>query len=106
MPVVTGTMRRPAGASTERATVTIRIVGATPTAAAFTADGDIFGTSPIAPNGSGAWSATLIGNADITPAGTQYEITEAWPATGEQAIYNIVVPSGGGPYDVKNILAD
>lgn len=106
MPVVTGTMRRPAGTSTERATVTIRLIGATPTAAAFTADGDIVGTSEITPNGSGAWSATLTANTDITPTGTQYEVTEAWPATGEQAIYRIVVPSGSGPYDVKNILAD
>jgi len=103
MPVVSSVVTDPTG-QPGRATVTIRLITTSPTTPGYSAAGETVGRSAVPVSSGGAWSATLVGNDDITPAGSYYEVVEAIPATGDRAISTIVVPSTGGPFAVKDLL--
>lgn len=100
MPVVQNTVRDPGGDPVYPANVTITLIAAVGGhATGYTATGDVITSYVTTTDPTGHWSATLTGNADITPANTYYLVSEAgWTSP-------IVVPAGGGPYDLRTILA-
>lgn len=54
---------------------------------------------------TGQWSVDLAANADITyPGNTYYEVLEGRTSVNPRKSYRIVVPVGGGPYSVADIL--
>jgi len=68
----------------------------------YTSDYTIHTSGTANISGSGLWTATLQGNADISPAGTLYKVTEAVGTVSR--VYYIDVPNDGGTYWVGNIL--
>lgn len=103
MPVVRSTVSPAAGGS-PKVTVTIRLITTSPTTPGYTADGEIVGRSVIETSAGIPWVANLVGNDDITPDGSYYEITVAVPSTGEIGLSTIVVPSTGGPFGIHELL--
>lgn len=103
MPVIRSTVNLAAG-GTAKVTVTIRLMTGSATTPGYTADGEIVGRSVIETSGGLPWVANLVGNDDITPDGSYYEITVAVPSTGETAVSTIVVPSTGGPFGIHELL--
>ena len=96
MPTVTNTIKLPDGSSPTHAAVVIELVASTTGRAPgwVTAnDNTILSVArPAVTNG--AWSAVLVANDDIDPAGTVYKVTET--ADKVRYVHHIEVPSGGG----------
>lgn len=114
MPTVTNTVTDAAGDPVEGAEVQIRLIAATPESSVGPAfvdgtDETIVATVNLATDASGDWSTNLVGNDDITPAGTYYVITErdASSSPRRQPVkYRIDVPAAGGPYWVGDLIVD
>lgn len=64
----------------------------------------ILGTKRIIPNGDGIWSADLVGNSDILPSGTSYQISYTF-SCDTQSVY-VSVPVTGGPFTPQDIEVD
>ena len=53
------------------------------------------------------WSIpSLIGNADLLPAGTVYRVEEAWPGLSDPLVRYVNLPTTAGPYKVGAIPAE
>lgn len=103
MPVVNELLDLPgSGSPTARVVVTLVGAGGVPVEG-FTATATIVGQ--LAPTvTAGAWTATLVGNDDITPAGTVYKRTVN--GTGIRVTDYFEVPTSGGPYELADLLTD
>lgn len=106
MPVVTNTIKYPDGTAAA-GSVTIDLVGTNGrplTDGAFVTAGDyaIEASSSPALNTSGVWTATLVANTLINPAGTRWRVQES--VNGRITTYYLNVPNGAGPYFVEDIL--
>lgn len=99
MPVVQNTALDPGGGPLYPANVTITLIAAPGGhAAGYTGAGTILSTYTTSTDSTGHWTATLVGNADITPANTYYRLSEGgWTSP-------IVVPASGGPYDMPTLV--
>lgn len=107
MPTVTNTIKRPDGTAYSAGRVVIDLVGTngTPIAGFVTAsDYEIVSSHVVETLVAGVWSATLVANDLITPAGTRYRITEQ--VDGRNNVFYVEVPNGAGPYRVEDILDD
>lgn len=104
MATVTNTIKLPDGTAPTHASVTIELVAsATGRAAGWVTATDVTILSKVRPTVTdGAWTASLTPNADITPSGTVYKITEA--ADRQQYVHYIEVGSAGG--SVFDLLVD
>ena len=62
-------------------------------------------TAPIVvpTNESGVYSVNLFSNADLTPATTTYQVSEADQAGGGTYTFKITVPQTAGPFQVAAI---
>ncbi|HEY1820409.1 MAG TPA: hypothetical protein VGG83_10800 [Trebonia sp.] len=78
--------------------VRITLMTGTPGVPGYLADADIISATSVTTAQDGAWSATLTGNSEITPANTYYQVLEG------NAVSNIVVPASGGPYSLIELL--
>jgi hypothetical protein len=96
--VVQNTATDPAGFPYE-GWVHIALITGAPGGAGYTAAGDIIGTATVQADPAGHWTANLTPNSLITPANSYYQVVEG------QAITPIIVPNGGGPYTLGQILA-
>ena len=63
------------------------------------------GSTAVLTNNAGAWSLDLEPNANITPSGTVWIITEEPPDRASTS-YAIEVPDSAGPHDVTDLLAE
>lgn len=104
MATVTNTIKLPDGSTPAHAAAVIELVASTTTrAAGWVTATDVTILSKVRPTvTSGAWSADLTPNADITPSGTVYKITETADRT--QYVHYISVGPGGGT--VHDLLVD
>lgn len=104
MATVTNTIRLPDGSTPTTAAVEIELVASTSgRAAAWVTATDVTLIGIKRPTvTSGAWTASLTPNADITPSGTVYKITEY--ADRHRYVHYITVTSGGGT--VHDLLTD
>lgn len=104
MATVTNTIKLPDGSSPTHAAAVIELVASTTTrAAGWVTATDVTILSKVRPTvTNGAWTASLTPNADITPSGTVYRITET--ADRQQYVHYISVGSGGG--SVFDLLVD
>ena len=104
MATVTNTIKLPDGSTPSNAAVEIELVASTTTKAAgwvTATDVTLLSIARPAVTG-GAWTASLTPNADITPSGTVYKVTEY--ADRHRYIHYISVGSGGGT--VHDLLVD
>jgi len=96
MATVTNTVVLPDGTPPAQCTVTVDLVGSTtrriPGWVTATGDTILSVSQPVATNGT--WSIDLVPNADITPTGTVYRVTEY--ADRHTYTHHITVTSGGG----------
>lgn len=104
MATVTNTIKLPDGSTPTNAAVEIELVAsATGRAAGWVTATDATLLSVARPTvTAGAWTASLTPNADITPSGTVYKITEY--ADRHRYVHYITVGSGGG--SVFDLLTD
>ena len=104
MATVTNTIKLPDGTAPSYAAVVIELVASTTSrAAGWITASDTTILSVARPTvTAGAWSASLTPNADITPSGTVYKVTET--ADKVRYIHYIEVGSGGG--SVFDLLVD
>lgn len=104
MATVTNTIKLPDGSTPSHAAVEIELVASTTSKAAgwVTADDTTILSVARPTVTNGAWSASLTPNADITPSGTVYKITEY--ADRHRYINYISVGSAGG--SVFDLLVD
>ena len=104
MATVTNTIKLPGEITPTHAAVEIELVASTTAAAAgWVTATDITILSKYRPTVTdGEWSADLTPNADITPSGTVYRITEY--ADRHRYVHYIEVGSGGG--SVFDLLVD
>lgn len=104
MATVTNTIKLPDGSTPSHAAAVIELVASTTTkAAGWVTATDVTILSKVRPTvTNGAWTASLTPNADITPSGTVYKITET--ADRQQYVHYISVGSGGGT--VHDLLVD
>lgn len=104
MATVTNTIKLPDGTTPSYASVVIELVASTTSrAAGWIAANDTTILSVARPTvTAGAWTASLTPNADITPSGTVYKVTET--ADKVRYIHYISVGSGGGT--VHDLLVD
>ena len=104
MATVTNTIRLPGGIAPTSAAVEIELVASTTAkAAGWVTATDVTILATYRPTvTSGAWTADLTPNADITPSGTVYKVTEY--ADRHRYIHYIEVGSGGG--SVFDLLVD
>lgn len=104
MATVTNTIKLPDGSTPTHAAVVIELVASTTTkAAGWVTATDVTILSKVRPTvTAGAWTASLTPNADITPSGTVYKITETADRT--QYVHYIEVDSDGG--SVFDLLVD
>lgn len=104
MATVTNTIKLPDGTAPTHAAAEIELVASTTSRAAgwvTATDVTVLSISRPAVT-AGAWSASLTPNADITPSGTVYKVTEY--ADRHRYIHYIEVGSGGG--SVFDLLVD
>lgn len=96
MATVTNTIKLPDGTVPSYAAVVIELVASTTSrAAGWITANDTTILSVARPTvAAGAWTASLTPNADITPSGTVYKVTET--ADKVRYVHHIEVPSGGG----------
>ena len=104
MATVTNTIKLPDGTTPTNAAVEIELVASTTSrAAGWVTATDVTLLSVARPTvTAGAWTASLTPNADITPSGTVYKVTEY--ADRHRYIHYISVGSGGG--SVHDLLVD
>lgn len=98
--IVTDTLLGPSATSLVGALVRITLITSAtdPTLPGYGPTGSIVVPVSVNTDTTGAWSAALVPNAQITPANTYYRIEEAGK------ISNIVVPATGGPYGLSTLL--
>jgi len=96
MATVTNTVKLPDGSTPDRVDVVIELVAsATGKAAGWITATDVTLEATVRPTvTNGAWTASLTPNADITPSGSVYKVTEYVDKT--RYIHYITVGSGGG----------
>lgn len=104
MATVTNTIKLPDGTTPSYATVVIELVASTTNrAAGWITASDATILSVARPTvTAGAWTASLTPNADITPSGTVYKVTET--ADKVRYVHYISVGSSGGT--VHDLLVD
>jgi hypothetical protein len=104
MATVTNTIKLPDGSTPSYAAVVIELVASTSSrAAGWIAANDTTILSVARPTvTAGTWTASLTPNADITPSGTVYKVTET--ADKVRYVHYISVGSGGGT--VHDLLVD
>jgi hypothetical protein len=106
MPTVTNTVLKPDGSLAGAVRVRIRLVASDPIGApgfVGATDRTIISESFVLTSTAGIWSAVLEPNANISPTGTVYEITEN-VGVGV-APYYVTVPVGAGPYWAGDLLS-
>jgi hypothetical protein len=96
MATVTNTVKLPDGSTPDRADVVIELVASTTgKAAGWITATDVTIEATVRPTvTAGAWSVSLTPNANITPSGSVYKVTEYVDKT--RYIHYIEVGSGGG----------
>jgi hypothetical protein len=104
MATVSNTIKLPDGSTPSRSDVVIELVASTTSkAAGWVTATDVTILSTARPTvTAGAWTASLTPNADVTPSGTVYKITET--ADRQRYVHYIEVTSGGG--SVHDLLVD
>jgi hypothetical protein len=104
MATVTNTVKLPDGSTPNRVDVVIELVASTSgRAAGWVTATDVTVLSTARPTvTAGAWTASLTPNADITPSGTVYKVTEV--ADRHSYVHYIEVGSGGG--SLHDLLVD
>lgn len=105
---VTGTVEFPAGSGAP--CVGARVVaklnfGSYEGVAYGTANDIAVGATATLTDNTGAWRLQLEPNANITPAGTVWEVVITTPGGNESTLY-VEVPSTGSAHNVTDILAD
>lgn len=80
------------------ALVRVTLVTGTDQLPGYASAGTIMAPETVVADATGHWTLGLVPNVQITPANTYYQIVVAGK------ISNIVVPAGGGPYSVAQIL--
>lgn len=109
MPTVTENVDLPASTDPTSVVVTLDVVGVggDPIKEVYWQSGakTIAGTYRFALTNTVAWSQSMVGNADIIPAGTVYRRTMVGPEVPTTYEY-ATVPTSGGPYRWDQILAD
>lgn len=104
MPVVVNELLDLPGSGSPTARVVVTLVGAGGIPVeGFTSTATIVGQLEPTVT-AGAWTATLVGNDDITPSGTVYKRTVN--GTGIRVADYFEVPAAGGPYDLADLLTD
>lgn len=107
MATVSNTARHADGDPAAHAAVVIRLAGeAGRRITGYLADdaGTVIAPALLTADADGAWSAELIANELIEPAGTVYAVTER--AQGEDpAEHYIDVPAGDGTYNLEELLS-
>lgn len=98
MTVVQNVARAPGGAPLKKLRVKITLVTGAGALPGYTSGGDIVGPAYVTADSNGAWSADLVPNSQITPAGTYYRVVEATTFT------TILMPASGGPYQLVDVL--
>lgn len=102
MTVVQNTVELP-GQEAARTEVDIRVVRYP----AFDNDTDIeIGGRRVFIAGDGTWEADLVPNSQIDPEGTAYLVIQRPHGATKQVTHRVIVPDGGGPYQVHEILAE
>lgn len=96
MATVTNTVKLPDGSTPDRVDVVIELVASTTgKAAGWITASDVTIEATVRPTvTNGAWTASLTPNADITPSGSVYKVTEYVDKT--RYTHYITVGSGGG----------
>jgi hypothetical protein len=103
MPVVTNTAKKPGQVL---AKPRVSIVLNTSPAFETATDIEVLGGHAVDVDAvTGIWTADLVANTAISPANTKYRVTET-ATDGTQSVHDIVVPSGGGPYNLADIRSD
>ena len=103
MPLVTNTLRDPARRPLDGVSVQIQLItGDRADQPGFSAGDEIASSAWATTDDTGTWTADLVANAAIEPAGSYYEVTEHTKDGPERSA--IVVPTGAGPYRVGAIL--
>lgn len=104
MATVTNTVKLPDGSTPDRVDVVIELVASTTgRAAGWITATDVTLEATVRPTvTNGAWTASLTPNADITPSGSVYKVTEYVDKT--RYIHYIEVGSGGG--SLLDLLTD
>lgn len=96
MATVTNTVKLPDGSTPDRVDVVVELVASTTSrAAGWITASDVTLEAVVRPTvTNSAWTASLTPNADITPSGSVYKVTEYVDKT--RYIHYITVGSGGG----------
>lgn len=81
-----------------RAQVHIDLVTGTSGGAGYTDNSSIIGTFTTQTDAAGNWTATLLPNSAVTPAGTYYRVAEGG------VVSLISVPDSGGPFTLSQLL--
>src|SRR4051794_24705639 len=81
----------------------VKIAIAASPPATNTLDQSVVGVVKKTSDASGHWSANLVANSQISPAGTWYVVRRTYPASagGDRIEEYITVPSSGGPYNFE-----
>src|SRR5438067_1038775 len=99
--VVTGVVQDASG--TPRSAVKVQAVLSQ--AADITGSAEITAAPVTTTTGAdGSYQLSLYANADLSPAGTYYTVTED-PGSPTPAIFTIIVPNSAGPFLISTILA-
>lgn len=106
MTVIEENIDAPGGTDPTNALITIKLKGVRPGVGYTDAPASIVGGLEITPDEDGEWTADLVPNADITPAGTVYQILLQLGGSGNPTRRYISVPDSGGPYTVEELLVD
>lgn len=102
---VRGIIQTPGGVAAVNVPVYVRLVASrSREAGGFVGDSDIevLGVEATRTDSTGLWSLTLVANAEITPPGTVYEVSEQ-PKGRPAHRYYISVPATAGPHWVGDL---
>lgn len=107
MPVVSHRILNPDGTVPDRAQVTVELIASSsryaPAEGHVTGSGlSVSGIARPALDPTGTWTLVLTPNAQITPAGSVYRVTETLPGQRSIELFFAVTPAGGG---VETMLA-